>query len=1291
MSQSFRLNVTRSGRRPRATRAWRLVAVCVSVLALAVFAGRSGGFAPSMAAMPQTAVATAPGGSPIQVLFLGQDKSPAHDPESMFPLLASKLARRGIQLTYVRTADEAFDPVRLRYYDALMIYGDQGTLTPAQEKVLTDFVEGGKGLLAIHSASGEFTNSEKYISMIGGQLLRAGAGGDFTAEIVSADHPVMKGLKPFATWDETFVHTKQNTTDRTVLMERVDGTEREPYTWVRTQGRGRVFYTALGHDTRTWGQVEFADLLANGVIWTVPDEVREAYSRLQMPEVQYVDGYNVPNYERRDPAPKYQVAFTPEDAAKFVVAPAEFDVQLFASEPMFLKAIAMQFDEKGRLWIAEAHDYPNVVLNGKPGADQISILEDTDNDGKADKKTVFADRLNLVTSFVFANGGVIVAAAPNFWFLKDTNGDDKADEQQVLSTGWGTTDTHAGPSSLTYGMDNYIWGTVGYSGFNGQMNGKPLQFGQGAYRFRPDGSDFDYITRSTNNTWGIGFNETWDIFGSTANGDPSWHLGIPNRYWERAALLGPGAAVPTIQGRGAGPGYQSIAQFTAVHYLTPYIRQVDQMNSYTAGAGHNVYTARAFPKSYWNRVAFVNEPTVHIAGQVILESSGAGYIARDGWNMVAGAEEWFSPVSSIVGPDGAVWVSDWYNFINQHNPTPESYVNGRGNAYETSMRDHYRGRIYRVSYKGAAPYQKRTLSKSDPAGLLAALASDNMFWRLTAQRLLVERGQKDVVPQLIALVRNKTMDEVGINGGAMHALWTLQGLGELQDTTTEAYRAAVEALAHPAAGVRKQAALVLPKVPAAANAILAANLLADPDLHTRLWTILALSDMQPSPTVAAALYKASRDPQNFGDSWLSRAIYLAAAAHKDAFIDTYKKDKAALPFTALSVPLRMGTLTPDWRTPPAAELTADWKTMPLPNVWETQGLPGFDGTIWFTRSVDIAANAPMPTTISLGPVRNNAQVWMNGTLLSPAPGAGRGGPPAPPPVAVPGRPEPVRSPAQGAVTAQLVYPIPDGVTKRGANTITVRVTNNRAEGGFVGTAADMYLTDGAARTSLAGPWRYRVERSATSAAVYSKPGELAAHVAFIAEGGLNSAAAAALPTVTAVPDVTIRLGVIPGQMKYSMSELTVTAGQVVEVVLTNTDQMQHNFVLGLSGSLDAIGAGADQMATRPGAAAQSYTPDMAQILAKTPLVDPGQSVSVIFRAPQTAGDYPYLCTFPQHWRVMNGVMKVVAPPQGRRGGGAQPAAPAAGAAGRQGRGALPVPAPAAGRGAPAPPPAGRGQ
>ena len=338
----------------------------------------------------------------------------------------------------------------------------------------------------------------------------------------------------------------------------------------------------------------------------------------------------------------------------------------------------MAFDERGRLWVIEAIDYPNDVLNGNPGDDRIKILEDTNGDGRADKFTVFAENLNMPSSLAFANGGVIVAAQPNFLFLKDTNGDDKADSRQVLNSGWGIRDTHAGPSNLQYAPDNRVWGVVGYSGYDGIMNGKPMQFTQGPYRFKPDGSEFEYLTMSTNNTWGLGFSETFDVFGSTANNDQSLYLAIPNRYFADIEGL-PGG------GRGAGgPGYQSAAAFYGVHPTTPYIRQVDVFGGYTAAAGHYLYTARAFPKWSWNRIAFITEPTAHLVGQAVIEKDGAGFVTRDGWNLLSSAEEWFAPIAAMTGPDGAVWVTDWYNFIQQHNPTPVGFSVGRGAAYETS-------------------------------------------------------------------------------------------------------------------------------------------------------------------------------------------------------------------------------------------------------------------------------------------------------------------------------------------------------------------------------------------------------------------------------------------------------------------------------------------------------------------------------------------------------------------------------------------------------------------------------
>jgi putative membrane-bound dehydrogenase-like protein len=1142
---------------------------------------------------------------PLRVLFLGHDRT-HHPSVRLMPMLARTLARKGIQLTHVMTPAEALDPATLRHYDALMIYANHEAMTPAEEQALVEFVEGGKGLVAIHSASAMFTGSARYTALVGGQFARHGAG-EFAAEIVRPDHPIVRGLEPFKTWDETYVHARHNAEGRTVLMDRVDADGREPYTWVRTQDRGRVFYTAFGHDERTWGNPGFQTLIERATVWAVDEQARAAWQALKMPDIKYVDGFNVPNYEKRDPPPKYQMPFTPADSMKFIQFPAEFRLELFASEPMISKPIAFSFDQHGRLWLIEAADYPNRVLNGQPGDDRIKILEDTDGDGRADKVTVFADRINLASSLTFANDGVIVAAAPHMLFLKDTDGDDRADERTVISTGWGTRDSHAGPSNLQYAPDNHVWGVVGYSGYEGEMNGRRMEFSQGVYRFRPDGSGFEFLTGSTNNTWGLGFSETFDVFGSTANNEPSFGMAIPNRYFEGVPGLTAGAR------RAGGPGYLSLAQFYNAHHLTPYIRQVDVFGGYTSAAGHHLYTARAFPRRYWNRIAFITEPTAHIVGQGIVEKDGAGFVTKDGWNLLAGAEEWVSPVQAQAGPDGAVWVADWYNFINQHNPTPPGFSNGPGNAYETSMRDRKRGRIYRVVYRNAPPQRAWSLSKDRPADLIGALASDNMLWRLHAQRLLVERGRTDVVPQLVALVRDRSIDAVGLNGAALHALWALHGLGVLHETTTEAGRAAVEALGHPAGGVRKAAAMVLPRDAAAAAALLEAGVVRDPDLHTRLAVFLALAEMPASAEIGRALYASGRDAVNYGDRWLGRALFIAAHRHRERFLTEYRADPDALSVAALPITLRLGDRLPDWREPPAADVAGHWKDMEMPGSWESKGLPAFDGVVWFTRTIDLPSSVASARSLTFGRVGNVLEVWINGTAIA-APSA--------------------------TPTSRPSYSLAAGVLRNGVNTITVRVRNFRGDGGLLGPAGEMALRLDEAAVPLAGTWKYRVERQTNAPALYSRPGELAAHLELAtrmtAEPGSGGAAVAASGA-----DAVLRLGVVPDQMKFDRIELAATAGQLVDLVFTNADVMPHNVLLGMPGSLDTIGAAADALlADGARAAAQQYVPEIPQVLVFTSLVQPGQSVTVQFRAPSEPGDYPFVCTFPGHWRVMNGVLHV---------------------------------------------------
>ena len=493
-----------------------------------------------------------------------------------------------------------------------MIYGDRLALTSAQEKTLSAFVDAGHGLVALHAVGD--------LSLIGARLQPQG-GADFTAEIVQPANPVVQGLQPFAAWEEPLAPPAPG--DRTVIMERVDTQGRQPWTWLRTQGKGRIFYTGYGHDERTWGNAGFQSLVERGIVWSVDEGRRRSWQQLEMPGVTYLDGFNVPNYENRPDPPKFQLPFPPDQAEKFMQTPGDFRIELFASEPDIIKPITFTFDERGRLWVVEAMDYPNEVLNGNPGDDRIKILEDTNGDGRADKITVFAEHLNLPTSLTFANGGVIVAAAPHFLFLKDTNGDDKADVRQVLNTGWGIRDSHAGPSNLQYGPDNYIWGVVGYSGFDGQMNGKPLQFTQGPYRFKPDGSDFEYLTTSTNNTWGLGFSETFDVFGSTANNDPSWYTAFRIDSSRTSRLTARTGGRRGVGLRLPEPGAAS----------RPFIRpRLTFDRSTHTGLLHRgrpatcFYTARAYPKEYLEprRLPSTNQPCTS-SGQGVIEPQGAGY------------------------------------------------------------------------------------------------------------------------------------------------------------------------------------------------------------------------------------------------------------------------------------------------------------------------------------------------------------------------------------------------------------------------------------------------------------------------------------------------------------------------------------------------------------------------------------------------------------------------------------------------------------------------------------------
>ncbi|MFO0927255.1 MAG: PVC-type heme-binding CxxCH protein [Gemmataceae bacterium] len=825
-------------------------------------------------------VAVAPADAPrLRVLFLGDDGP--HRPAERFRQLAPVLAKRGIDLTYTdRTAD--LNPATLAKYDALAVFANTTKITPAQEKALLDYVAGGKGFVPLHCASYCFLNSPAYIALVGAQFRSHGTG-VFRTVVAAPDHPIMKGYAPFASWDETYVHTKHNEKDRTVLEYRADGDLKEPWTWVRTQGKGRVFYTAWGHDARTWGHPGFQNLVERGIRWACGGDPTTAGVYVDAPEMtplpkglppfKYTEA-EVPFYpsgggRTGDRISQMQLPVDPAESMRHLATPTDFEVKLFATEKLIGgKPICMNWDERGRLWVAVTRDYPNERQPAGRGRDRIVVLEDTDGDGMADKVTVFADKLSIPTSITFANGGVIVHQAPQTLFLKDSDGDGVADVRQVLFEGWSTDDTHAGPSNLRYGLDNWLYSMVGYAGFVGEVGGERLNFRTGFFRFKPDGSRLEFLRNTNNNSWGVGFSEEGILFGSTANGCPSVYLPIPNRYYE--AVRGWSSTVLT-----------NIADGYRFYPITDKVRQVDHHGGFTSAAGHALYTARAYPPYYWNRTAFVSDPTGHLSATFVLQKEGADFRSRNSWNLLASDDEWCAPIMAEVGPDGNVWLIDWYAYIVQHNPTPRGFTTGKGNAYETPLRDVKHGRIYRLVPRKAPATKPFSLAGASPERLVETLTNDNMFWRLHAQRLLVERGNKDVVPALRKLVQNPAVDAIGLNPGAIHALWTLHGLGALADADTLAV--ATAALRHPSAGVRRNAALVQP-AKTGARAILDAAALTDADAQVRLSAYLSLADKPTDGKVGQAVAQALDRTDDMTDRWLPDAVTAAAAAHAEGFL-----------------------------------------------------------------------------------------------------------------------------------------------------------------------------------------------------------------------------------------------------------------------------------------------------------------------------------------------------------------------------------------------------------------------
>jgi putative membrane-bound dehydrogenase-like protein len=471
----------------------------------------------------------------------------------------------------------------------------------------------------------------------------------------------------------------------------------------KTRSTYRAFTCIPGHYHRNFSHNGIRTLILRGIAWAGKRQnIEELCKPAELGDaLRYVEG-GCPS---------------PQELPKALEVHPEFNLSLVAAEPLINKPMNIDWDEKGRLWVVETPEYPNGLRQSnvdawkdsganQPGhydrkpLDCVSILSDTNGDGVMDKKTVFADEIELATSSVFYKNGVIVCAAPDVWFFEDTNGDDKADKRTKLYTNLGNRDTHAVINNMRWGLDGWVYATHGYSSTDNVKSGDGSKgfgaIGSGVVRFKPDGSKIEQYASRGGNTWGLDITSDGQVFYTQpTSGNHFIHVVLPEYVLAKGKL-------PGVMGtNGMLPKEPT---YPAMHWEQQAYVQIDQVGSYTAAAGCAIYEGGSWPAK-WNYGYFTTEPTLNIVSHFMVEPDGVTFKAkrepgREQTEFIRSKNLWFRPIENRVGPDGALYIVDFCNQAVIHNDT-RGPTHGPANAAVRPDRDHYYGRIWKVQHKEA--------------------------------------------------------------------------------------------------------------------------------------------------------------------------------------------------------------------------------------------------------------------------------------------------------------------------------------------------------------------------------------------------------------------------------------------------------------------------------------------------------------------------------------------------------------------------------------------------------------
>ncbi|HEY9488501.1 MAG TPA: PVC-type heme-binding CxxCH protein, partial [Chryseosolibacter sp.] len=568
-----------------------------------------------------------------------------------------------------------------------------------------------------------------------------------------------------------------------------------------------------------------------------------------------------------------------EALSTFTLEPG-FKIELVASEPMVADPVAMEIDEYGRMYVVEMHGYPLDV----GGTGKVKLLTDTDGDGVMDKSTVFAEGLILPTGIMRWKKGVIVTDPPSLLYFEDQDGDGKADIKETLLTGFAVSNPQHNVNNPLLGLDNWIYighepaiSTTVYKEqfgdrgkeitFPALKNGPKLPENASgrSVRFQPDAGKLEILSSKTQ------FGHTFDAWGHYLLVSNSNHVQqevIPAAYLKRNPDQLVAGATASLSDHG-----NAAEVFPTT--IKPELQMLTNVGVMTSACGITAYLGNAFPGEYNKDLVFVAEPVSNLVHVDKLTDMGASFTAsrvHDKKEFLTSTDSWFRPVNMYTGPDGALYVVDYYRQIIEHPEWMSEEVNQSGALYNGTDQ----GRIYRISATDAPGISwTKDLANMEYTNelLVKQLADSNIWWRKNAQRMLVERSAAEAVPLLIQMTQNTDAPL-----GRLHALWTLEGMGQLQSSEIR------RALQDPEAGIRENAIKLaeqhLVADPTLAEALL--DLASDEHPKVRFQLLCALGYLQ---TPQADKLRQDLLFANVEDPWMQIAALSAPESHKTGLLD----------------------------------------------------------------------------------------------------------------------------------------------------------------------------------------------------------------------------------------------------------------------------------------------------------------------------------------------------------------------------------------------------------------------